>query len=298
MRLFYKYLTFIFIFTSISAFASTYPLTANTEVFGSMSTVTPKKNDTFSYYAHTYDVGAFAIINANPGINENYPDKQTKPITIPGEFILPTKQDGIVINLPELRLYYFTPGELHSYPVSIGRVGWKTPIQEGKIVQKEKDPSWIVPDSILAESEAKGHPIAPVYGPGPKNPLGRYAMHLSIPGYLIHGTNAPTSIGRRVSHGCIRMFPNDIEELFNLVPVGTPVALINEPVKAGWRGNELNLEIHPILAEYPMSDDQLKTLVTDTINNAAKGKTVKLDANQIDRMIKQKSGIVEVIAKG
>jgi L,D-transpeptidase ErfK/SrfK len=295
MRFFYKYLTFIFIFTSISAYASTYPLSANTEVFGNVTTVMPKKNDTFSYYAHTYDVGAFAIIQANPGVNENYPDKQAKPITIPGAFILPSKQDGIVINLPELRLYYFTPGELHSYPVSIGRVGWKTPIQDGKIADKTKDPVWTVPDSILAEHEAQGKPIEPVYGPGPRNPLGKYAMRLSIPGYLIHGTNQPTSIGRRVSHGCIRMFPNDIEELFNLVPVGTPVSLINEPVKAGWRGNQLNLEIHPILAEYPMSDADLKTLVTNTINNQLQGKSAKVNWTLVDKMIKEKSGVVEVI---
>lgn len=296
MRFIYKYLAFILILLSASVYASTYPLGSN-EVFGDVVKVQPKKNDTFSYYAHTYDVGAFAIIDANPGINENYPDKQKNPITIPAEYILPTKRDGIIINLPELRLYYFTPSTVYTYPVSIGRVGWKTPIRDGKIAQKEKDPSWIVPDSIMAESEAKGHSLPPVVGPGPKNPLGQYALHLDIPGYLIHGTNAPTSIGRRVSHGCIRMFPSDIQELFNLVPVGTTVSLINEPVKAGWRGNQLYLVVHPILEEYPMSDDQLKTLVTDTVNNAIQGKRANVDWTLVNKMTQQKSGVVEVITK-
>ncbi len=198
MQLFYRVIIFLWAMCCVSAYASTFPLDANTQVLGKVFTVTPQHNDTFSRYARIYDVGAYAIQRANPGVDENYPDKQQNPITIPAAFILPSKRDGIVLNLPELRLYYFNQGELLTFPVSIGKVGWKTPIRETKVIEKTANPTWTVPDSILAEHEAQGHPIPAVVGPGPRNPLGQYAMRLDIPGYLIHGTNAPTSIGRRV----------------------------------------------------------------------------------------------------
>jgi L,D-transpeptidase ErfK/SrfK len=294
MRLSYKYLIILSIVCT-NVYANTFALNGN-EVFGEIFTVTPKKNDTFSLYASTYDVGATAIQTANPGINENYPDKQKQNIIIPAEFILPSKREGIVINLPEIRLYYFNQSELMTYPVSIGKVGWKTPIIEGKIVSKEANPTWVVPDSILAESEARGHHIPSEVGPGPNNPLGRYAMHLSMPGYLIHGTNQPTSIGRRVSHGCIRMFPSDIEELFNTVPVGTPVSLINEPIKVGWKGNKLYLEVHPLLAEYPMAEDARQAMAKDKINTALVGKNLQVDWGKVAQMMKVQNGVVDVIA--
>lgn len=294
MRLSYKCLIILSI-TCVNVYANTFALNGN-EVFGEIFTVTPQKNDTFSFYAHTYDVGATAIQTANPGINENYPDKQKQNIIIPAEFILPSKREGIVINLPELRLYYFNQSQLMTYPVSIGKVGWKTPIRDGKIIDKTANPTWTVPDSILAEHEAQGRSIAPVMGPGPNNPLGKYAMRLSIPGYLIHGTNQPTSIGRRVSHGCVRMFPSDIEELFNTIPVGTPVSLINEPIKAGWKGNKLYLEVHPLLAEYSMAEDARQAMAKDKINAALAGKNVQVDWGKVAQMMKVQNGVVDVIA--
>jgi L,D-transpeptidase ErfK/SrfK len=297
MRLFYKLLTLLAFVTSTSAYALTFTPDGHTEVFGDVFTVTPQKNDTFSRYARIYDVGAYAIQRANPGINEDYPDKQKQKITIPGAFILPSKRDGIVINLPELRLYYFTPTEILTYPVSIGRAGWQTPIREATIVEKIPNPSWHVPDSIRAESEAKGHPLPDVVPAGPKNPLGKYAMRLNLPGYLIHGTNVSPSIGRRVSHGCIRLFPADIEELFKAVPVGTTVSLINEPIKVGWKSNELYLEVHPLLQEFPMSESDRQALVTDKINAALNGKSAKVDWTVVEKMMKEQSGIVAVIAK-
>lgn len=296
MRLFYKLLILLSLPACMNVYATTFPLDGN-EVFGNVFTVTPKKNDTFSYYAHTYDVGATAIQTANPGIQENYPDKQKRDITIPAEYILPTQRDGIVINLPEIRLYYFNQGQLMTYPVSIGKVGWKTPITSGKIVDKEANPSWHVPKSIMAENAARGVHTPEVVGPGPKNPLGKYALRLSMPGYLIHGTNSPTSIGRRVSHGCIRMFPTDIEELFNSVPVGTPVSLINEPIKAGFKGNKLYLEVHPLLAEYPMAEDARQAMGKDVINAAIGGKNVQVDWNKVSDVMRAQNGVVALISK-
>lgn len=296
MRLFFKYMVLLSIAVCAPVFAKTFPLDGN-EVFGEVFTVTPKKNDTFSYYAHTYDIGATAIQVANPGVNENYPDKQKHDITIPAEFVLPSQRNGIVINLPEIRLYYFNGAQLMTYPVSIGKVGWKTPVTSGKIVDKEANPSWHVPKSIMAENAARGVHTPAVVGPGPKNPLGKYALRLSMPGYLIHGTNAPTSIGRRVSHGCIRMFPADIEELFNNVPVGTPVSLINEPIKAGWKGNNLYLEVHPLLAEYPMSEDARQAMAKDVINAAIGGKNVQIDSTKVSDLMRLQNGVAGVISK-
>ncbi|HLF66871.1 MAG TPA: L,D-transpeptidase family protein [Gammaproteobacteria bacterium] len=297
MKSLFNILIYISLVMGAPAYAITFPINGSVTVFGDIKTITPQNGDTFSNYAHVYDVGAYAIQSANPGIDENYPDKQKDQIIIPAAFILPTKQEGIVINLPELRLYYFNQSQISTYPISIGRVGWKTPIRETQVIEKITNPYWHVPKSILAEHAAKGRRIPKVVPPGPDNPLGKYALRLGITGYLMHGTNAPTSIGRRVSHGCIRLFPTDIEELFHNVPVGTPVSLINEPVKAGWRGNELYLVVHPLLHEYPMSHDQLKALVTDKINYALNGKQVNVNWDLVETMIKQQTGIVDRIAK-
>ncbi|MFA6038098.1 MAG: L,D-transpeptidase family protein [Legionellales bacterium] len=293
MKLIFKYLI-LFIITP-GAYALTYPLDNSTEVFGKVFTVTPQTNDTFSDYARMYNVGAVALQRANPGIDENYPDKQLDDITIPAEFVLPSKRDGIVINLPELRVYYFMPSQVATYPVSIGRVGWETPVRETSVIGKEKNPSWNIPKSIQAENRAKGINLPAVVPPGPNNPLGKYAIRLGISGYLLHGTNAPASIGRRVSHGCIRLFPDDIEELYPSVPIGTPVSLINEPIKAGWRDNKLYLQVYPLLQEYPMSETTRQELAKNVINNAKSNKSIKIDWDLVDKAMREKSGIPEMI---
>ena len=201
-----------------------------------------------------------------------------------------------------MRLYYYpepTPGEpaeVQTYPVSIGRMDWATPLGETKLVSKQKDPPWRPPESIRAEHEADGDPLPRVVPPGPDNPLGRYAMRLGLPGYLIHGTNKAYGVGMRVSHGCIRMLPEDIEKLYPQVPVGTPVRIINQPAKAGWYGGKLFLELHPPLDEDLSGWDTFIDTVFDVIDEARSRRSVEVDIEAIQRAIVEQSGMPVVIS--
>jgi len=162
-------------------------------------------------------------------------------------------------------MYYFVPdGDrtvVNTFPISIGRMDWGTPLGRAAIVKKVKDPSWYPPQSIRDEWAADGRELAERVPPGPGNPLGKFAMRLSIPGYLIHGTNRPAGVGMRVTHGCIRMFPEDIEHLYPSVPVNTAVQIVNQPYKFGWNGDDLYLEVHP-----PLESAQAEALSIDDSN--------------------------------
>ena len=137
---------------------------------------------------------------------------------------------------------------VNTFPISIGRMDWGTPLGRARVVRKNENPSWYPPQSIRDEWAADGRQLAERVPPGPDNPLGKFAMRLSIPGYLIHGTNRPAGVGMRVTHGCIRMFPEDIEHLYPDVPIDTPVQIVNQPFKFGWQGDDLYLEVHPPLS--------------------------------------------------
>ncbi|MEJ1960762.1 MAG: L,D-transpeptidase family protein [Gammaproteobacteria bacterium] len=238
----------------VPAWATTYELDEGQPlVFGTTEHYTTTYEDTFTDIARRYSLGYEEIARANPGIDPWLPGAG-KDLLIPGRRILPdAPQEGIVINLPEHRLYYFPKRKKNekpiviTYPVSIAKMDWNTPLGETKVVGKEKNPSWYPPESVRKEHAARGEPLPAVVGPGPDNPLGAYKMRLAItPGaYLIHGTNNPLAVGMAVTHGCMRMYPEDIEALFPLVPVGTKVRIINEPVKTAFVDGELLLEAHP-----------------------------------------------------
>jgi L,D-transpeptidase ErfK/SrfK len=238
----------------VPAWATTYEIEDGQPlVFGTNEHYTTVYEDTFTDIARRYSLGWDEIARANPGIDQWVPGAG-KDLLIPGMRILPdVPQEGIVINLPEHRLYYFPKVKkgqkrtVITYPVSIGKMDWKTPLGVTRIVNKQKNPSWYPPESVRKEHAANGEKLPAVIGPGPDNPLGAYAMRLNItPGaYLIHGTNNPLAVGMAVTHGCMRMYPEDIEALFPQVPVGTPVRIINEPVKTAFVNGELLLEAHP-----------------------------------------------------
>jgi L,D-transpeptidase ErfK/SrfK len=238
----------------VPAWATTYEIEDGQPlVFGTNEHYTTQYEDTFTDIARRYSLGWDEIARANPGIDQWVPGAG-KDLLIPGMRILPdVPQEGIVINLPEHRLYYFPKVKkgqkrtVITYPVSIGKMDWKTPLGVTRIVNKQKNPSWYPPESVRKEHLANGEKLPGVVGPGPDNPLGAYAMRLALtPGaYLIHGTNNPLAVGMAVTHGCMRMYPEDIEALFPLVPVGTPVRIINEPVKTAFVNGELLLEAHP-----------------------------------------------------
>ncbi len=204
--------------------------------------------DTFSDIARFYDIGYRELRDANPEVDPWLPGEGTE-ITIPQQYILPSgPRNGIIINLAELRLYYFPPGrkEIVTYPLGIGREGWSTPVGTTKIIGKKKDPTWTVPDSILKEHAQDGRPLPPVVPPGPDNPLGGYALYLGIKGYLMHGTNKPYGVGMRVSHGCIRLYPENIEQLFNMFPSAPRCASSTNPIRpAGSTANSMSKPITP-----------------------------------------------------
>jgi len=232
--------------------AVTFPMPEQgNDVVGETFKYQTRYEDTFSDIGRFYDIGFREMEDANPKVDPWLPGDGTE-IVIPQQYILPSgPRTGIVINLAELRLYYFPTDrdEVVTHPLGIGREGWSTPVGTTSIIGKKKDPTWTVPESILKEHAEDGRPLPKVVPPGPDNPLGGYAMYLGIKGYLMHGTNKPYGVGMRVSHGCIRLYPEDIEQLFKKIPIGTPVRIINQPYKAGWYNGELYVEAHHPLTE-------------------------------------------------
>jgi L,D-transpeptidase ErfK/SrfK len=234
------------------------------DVVGAVTVVTARHEDTLLEIARRHGLGYEDIVRANPGVDTWLPGEGTQ-VVLPTRYVLPPgPRRGLVLNLAEYRMYYYPeaeegkPAVVMTYPMSIGRMNWETPLGITSIVAKVRNPSWYPPDSIRAEHAAAGDPLPKIVPPGPQNPLGGYAMRLGIPGYLIHSTNKPAGVGMRVSHGCIRMFPEDIDYLFGRVDVKTPVRIINEPVKVGWQGDELFVEVHRTLetdAPVPDFDD-------------------------------------------
>lgn len=225
------------------AAAETYDIDPTSDLVGRLEFHTVAANETLPSLAVRYGLGYIELRAANPAVDPWLPPVGQKVI-LPTRRILPgVAREGIVINLAELRLYYFPPGsgKVETYPLGIGREGWETPLGRTTIIEKRANPTWIVPASIRTEK-----PYLPAaIGPGPSNPLGSYALYLGWSSYLIHGTNKPHGVGRQVSHGCIRMYPDDIASLFARVPVATPVTVINQPIKTGWNDGTLFVEVHP-----------------------------------------------------
>jgi L,D-transpeptidase ErfK/SrfK len=236
------------------ASGSLYPLPEDgSTLIGEDGSVTTVYEDTLPDLAQRYSLGYYEIIRANPGVDVWIPG-DGKHLTLPGRRILPPgPREGIVVNLPEHRLYFYPrprPGErpvVITYPVSVGKMDWRTPLGVTRIVSKVRNPPWYPPESVRKEHAERGDPLPKVVPAGPDNPLGAFAMRLGISSgsYLIHGTNNPLAVGMPVTHGCIRMYPDDIAALFPLVATGTTVRLINEPVKVAWVGGQLLIEVHP-----------------------------------------------------
>jgi L,D-transpeptidase ErfK/SrfK len=293
------------------------------EVFGEVRVIEARYEDTFVSLARTYNVGFEELKHANPGVDAWLPGTGTK-ITIPTLYVLPrTAQRGIVVNVAELRLYYFPadsklppegvpPGSRRviTHPISIGRLDWSTPLGVTSITGKVANPSWYPPQSIRDEHAARNDFLPRVVPPGPDNPLGKHAMRLALGSYLIHGTNKPSGVGMRVTHGCIRMFPEDIEALYKTVPVGTAVNIVNQPVKIGWMADgTLYLEAHPALHESnfdgesvaadteiePIQESPLTSLMRAYVA-ATDERRVELDWNAAERVAQGGSGVPEAVS--
>ena len=226
-----------------------------TTVLGRLQRVAVGPEDTFPDIARRFDVGYDELVAANPGVDPWIPGEGTL-VLVPTAHVIPdAPRRGIVVNVAAMRLWWFgAPDEagrqvVLTHPIGIGRVGWATPVGETKVVSKAQDPTWYPPASVRREHAEEGDPLPAVVPPGPDNPLGRHAVRLALPGYLIHGTNKPWGVGMRVSHGCIRLYPEDIETLFGRIVPGMPVALVDQPWLVGEQDGELVFEAHAVLEE-------------------------------------------------
>lgn len=224
-------------------------------------------------------------------------------ITLPTQYILPqSKRQGIVLNLPEYRLYHYqSPTQVRlpvvtTYAVSIGSLHWETPLGITSVISKQQHPAWIPPESIKKEALLNGHELPDIVPPGPDNPLGDYALRLALPGYLLHGTNRPLGIGMRVTHGCIRLYPKDIERLFYATSAGTTVNIVNQPVKVGWFANQLYLEVHPPLMEDNLSEEDMMLMAITFINNKLDHRPHKIRTSLIRTIVRQQKGIPTLIS--
>jgi len=225
------------------------------DVVGVVQVVTAGRDDTLTDIARRFNVGYEEIVRANPKVDPWLPG-EGREIVVPSQFILPdAPRTGLVINIAAMRIFYYPPvrrGErplVLTHPIGIGKVGWRTPEGVTKIVRRQQDPTWRVPVSVRKEHHENGEDLDPVIGPGPDNPLGKYAFYLQWPSYLIHGTNKPAGVGLRSSHGCIRLYPEDIAQFFAMVPVGTQVRVVNQPFVFGWHDGQLYMQPFDVLED-------------------------------------------------
>ena len=225
------------------------------DVVGVVQVVAATKDDTLTDIARRFNVGYEEIVRANPKVDPWLPG-EGREIVVPSQFILPdAPRTGLVINIAAMRIFYYPPvkrGErpvVLTHPIGIGKVGWRTPEGVTKIVRRQQDPTWRVPVSVRKEHHENGEDLDPVIGPGPDNPLGKYAFYLQWPSYLIHGTNKPAGVGLRSSHGCIRLYPEDIAQFFAMVPLGTQVRVVNQPFVFGWRDGQLYMQPFDVLED-------------------------------------------------
>lgn len=284
------------------------------DIFGQIRTTQASRSETLLDIARQYDIGQIEIMLANPNVDRWLPEDGATVI-LPSRYIIPQgERKGLLLNLPEMRIYYFPEpkkGEkpvIITHPVGIGRMDWVTPLGISKIVEKKKDPTWIPPKSLQMDRIANGEqPYPSIVPPGPTNPLGRHAMRLGISSgsYLIHGTIKPFGVGMRVSAGCVRMYPEDIEALFDKVPIGTQVQVVNQPIKLGWLLDSLFVELHPPLEEDQEKYSNYHGIVVAAINDFLARNSNKrnipedfeIDQEALAQAILEKSGIPVLISR-
>jgi L,D-transpeptidase ErfK/SrfK len=293
-------LPLILLSLSLKSFALTFRLPHyGNDMVGNIRIVQSKKGDTLHKLARQYEMGFDEIAAVNPKISHYGRIRPHTGIIIPAFFILPnTPHEGIVVNLPEKRLYYYPSDQdiVITEPVTVGRRNWETPQLTTRIIEKIVEPTWYVPKSIQAYKASKGVYLPDYILPGPDNPLGKLAMRLGTRSILIHGTNSPMSIGKERSSGCIRMYPEDIAHLFHLVALETPVLTINQPYKFGWLDDKFYLEAH----KRQTGEDSL--YVRETVQQAYYNATDTHPTNFIDwraakLVIDRHAGIPSIIGE-
>jgi L,D-transpeptidase ErfK/SrfK len=292
---FEKILLSCLVFTFITkVWSLTLVLPEQGDIVGEFQYASPEIGETLSEVGIRYDIGYYEMLRANPKVDTTRPLAPNMRLLIPSQFILPkAPRKGLVINLAEYRLYYYPPNDnvVITVPVGIGREGWTTPIGLTQVTSKERDPVWR-PTSKLRKAAAKnGNPIPEAFPPGEANPLGRHIFRLGWPTYLIHGTNRRDGVGARVSAGCIRLMPEDIEYLYDLVAVGTSVRVLNEPVKVGLFNSALYVQAYPPLIEQKNSNLQLMAQ-----EQLVKLEVTKINFKLLNEELSYPSGIIKKIS--
>lgn len=251
------------------------------------------RNETLLDIALRFSLGQTEIVRLNQK-TDRWLVRKGEIVRLPNRRILPdTPHKGIILNLSEYRIYYYPPmdtdipAQVISYAVSIGRQDWKTPLGKTRVLKKVKNPSWYPPASIRREHARDGEPLPSVVPPGPYNPLGEYGLYLALPSYRIHGTaiNKIYGIGMQVSHGCVRLYPTDIEDLYHRVRVGEPVYIIKQPIKVGWLNNTLYIEAHPDLDGEKMTLDQRYAKALSLIKKATKEELPVFDQKALNQAL-------------
>jgi L,D-transpeptidase ErfK/SrfK len=265
-----------------------FELEPNSDIVGYVQRVIVGKEDTLPDIARRFDVGYEEMVTANPGVDPWLPGVG-REVIVPTQFVLPAApREGVVVNVAEMRIYYYPPhkkGEpalVYTHPIGIGRVGWKTPEGTTKIIARQKDPVWIVPKSVRAEHAQDGDILPASVPAGPDNPLGQYEFRLGWPSYLIHGTNKPYGVGMRSSHGCMRLYPEDIAVFYDLIPIGTKVTVVNQPYLFGWRDGTLYLQAYAVMEDDSrgLSTDR-KRLLSSLVNPKLR-QSIAAHADEID----------------
>lgn len=270
--------------------ANHYELTSPEQsVIGVPQVVLAREEDTFSDLARAYGLGYDELVAANPEVDPWLPGADT-PILLPTQFVLPPgTRAGVVLNIASKRLFYFpavTEGQnpiVKTFPIGIGRVGWETPLGSTTVIAKAVDPVWYVPQSVRREHAEMGDPLPSVIPAGPDNPLGSRVLKLDIPGYLIHGTNQPYGVGMRVSHGCVRLYPENIEFLYELVEIGESVQIINEPYLLGKLDGDVIFEAHaPLEDDLVSPEDRFNELLVLFGESGSNDLSIEMEASMRD----------------
>lgn len=285
-----------------------FELQSDDDVVGQLQVTRVQGEDTFSDIARRFNVGYEEMVRANPGIDPWVPGVG-REVVLPTQFVLPdAPREGLVINLAQLRVYYFPkakegePQTVITHPIGVGKVGWSTPVGTTKVTGKAKNPTWFPPASVRKEHREAGDPLPAKVPPGPDNPLGTHMMTLGWPSYLVHGTNKPYGVGMRSSHGCIRFYPEDIEQLYGEIPVGTKVTVVNQPFVFGWHQGELYVQAFPVAEdderEHPSGAEALlNAAISDEMWAMVKQHNAAIDLQLVNNLANDPRGIAVPVSK-
>lgn len=290
-----KVVSLICVLGSVNAYAASYPVPpADQSIIGQVQYDSTKYNDTVTKVSQQFDVGFNAIEKANPQINMTKSLSYGSALKVPTQHLLPNQaREGIIINLPEMRMYYFVPGtnKVATYPIGIGKIGKTIPITQAVITRKAKDPTWTPPEDIREFNLAQGIVLPQVMPAGPDNPLGPYAIYMSVPTFLIHSTIFPESVGKRASFGCIRMYESDIQDFFPSIVKDIPVSIINSPIKVAWQKSRLYMEAHTPLEEHNTAFDATLPGTVAQINQLTASQDTLIDWQGVAFIEKERDGL-------